>query len=195
MLAQFSMAAAAPQVQAQALRIAVNAEELQRVTDGNIRGLPNRYETPPTWLLPTTRIAGVPQGEVAKRVLARGIHAMIEKPIGLRIVAELLAEGTVETLTLAEAYQAAGPFLPETQLAFYDAATKREAEFKGKDVPRRTTGPMREATYWTATLPRPAGFMRCRSKSVGRVISTRVSPILTETSTTVSETVTFSAAM
>ena len=40
-------------------------------------------------------------------------------------VADLIARGTVETLTLAEAYAAAGPFLPEQQLAFYDAATRR----------------------------------------------------------------------
>jgi len=37
----------------------------------------------------------------------------------------LIAHGTVETLTLAEAYEAAGPFLPEQQLAYYDAATRR----------------------------------------------------------------------
>jgi anti-anti-sigma regulatory factor len=40
-------------------------------------------------------------------------------------VADLIARGTVETLTLAEAYEAAGPFLPEQQLAYYDAATRR----------------------------------------------------------------------
>jgi ABC-type transporter Mla MlaB component len=40
-------------------------------------------------------------------------------------VAELIARGTVETLTLAEAYEAAGAFLPEQQLAYYDAATRR----------------------------------------------------------------------
>jgi anti-anti-sigma factor len=39
--------------------------------------------------------------------------------------AALIAGGAVETLTLAEAYEAAGPFLPEQQLAYYDAATRR----------------------------------------------------------------------
>jgi hypothetical protein len=40
-------------------------------------------------------------------------------------LSDLIAEGTVERMTLAEAYLAAGPFLPEQQLAFYDAATPR----------------------------------------------------------------------
>ena len=40
-------------------------------------------------------------------------------------VASLIASGAIETLTLAEAYEAAGPFLPEGQLAYYDAATRR----------------------------------------------------------------------
>ena len=40
-------------------------------------------------------------------------------------VADLIARGTVETLTLAEAYEAAGPFLPEQQLAYYHAASRR----------------------------------------------------------------------
>jgi ABC-type transporter Mla MlaB component len=44
---------------------------------------------------------------------------------GARDLSDLIAEGTVETLTLAEAYEAVGPFLPEQQLAYYDAATKR----------------------------------------------------------------------
>jgi ABC-type transporter Mla MlaB component len=55
---------------------------------------------------------------------------------GTRHLSDLIAEGTVETLTLAEAYEAAGPFLPEKQLAFYDAATKRalEAGYRGLRV-------------------------------------------------------------
>jgi anti-anti-sigma factor len=50
--------------------------------------------------------------------------------------AALIAGGDVETLTLAEAYQAAGPFLPEQQLAYYDAATRRaiDAGYRGLRV-------------------------------------------------------------
>ena len=40
-------------------------------------------------------------------------------------VAALIARGAIVTQTLAEAYAAAGPFLPENQLAYYDAATTR----------------------------------------------------------------------
>jgi anti-anti-sigma factor len=40
-------------------------------------------------------------------------------------MATLIAQGAVETLTLAAAYEAAGPFLPEQQLAYYDAETQR----------------------------------------------------------------------
>jgi len=36
----------------------------------------------------------------------------------------LLAEGTLRTLTTAEAYEAAGEFVPGTQRTFYDAATR-----------------------------------------------------------------------
>jgi ABC-type transporter Mla MlaB component len=43
-------------------------------------------------------------------------------------IAALIATGAVETLTLAEAYEAAGPFLPEQQLAYYDAATRRATD-------------------------------------------------------------------
>jgi ABC-type transporter Mla MlaB component len=55
---------------------------------------------------------------------------------GARNLSALIAEGTVEILTLAEAYEAAGPFLPEQQLAFYDAATKRalSAGYRGLRV-------------------------------------------------------------
>ena len=40
-------------------------------------------------------------------------------------LAALIARGAVETLTLAEVYAAGGPFRPERQLAYYDAATRR----------------------------------------------------------------------
>jgi MEDS: MEthanogen/methylotroph, DcmR Sensory domain/STAS domain len=40
-------------------------------------------------------------------------------------LSDLVARGAVETLTLAEAYEVAGQFLPEQQLAYYDDATQR----------------------------------------------------------------------
>ena len=51
-------------------------------------------------------------------------------------MASLIASGALETLTLAEAYEAAGPFLPENQLAYYDAATRRAMDdgFRGLRV-------------------------------------------------------------
>lgn len=66
---------------------------------------------------------GLARGErllcVGERVI-EGLRAQ-----GTRELSELVAAGAVETLTLGEAYEAAGPFLPERQLAFYDAATQR----------------------------------------------------------------------
>jgi len=51
-------------------------------------------------------------------------------------MATLIASGALETLTLEEAYEAAGPFLPENQLAYYDAATRRAMDdgFRGLRV-------------------------------------------------------------
>ena len=53
---------------------------------------------------------GLARGErllcVGERVI-EGLRAP-----GARDLSDLIAEGTVETLTLAEAYEAAGPFLP-----------------------------------------------------------------------------------
>jgi anti-anti-sigma regulatory factor len=51
-------------------------------------------------------------------------------------LSHLVAEGAVETLTLAEAYEQAGPFVPEQQLAYYDDATRRahEAGYRGLRV-------------------------------------------------------------
>jgi anti-anti-sigma regulatory factor len=50
--------------------------------------------------------------------------------------AALIASGAIETLTLAQAYEAAGPFLPENQLAYYETATQRAMDdgFRGLRV-------------------------------------------------------------
>jgi ABC-type transporter Mla MlaB component len=79
---------------------------------------------------------GLARGE---RVLCIG-ERVIDGLRGFRLptqdVAGLIAAGTLETQTLAEAYEAAGPFLPETQLAYYDAATRRaiDAGYSGLRV-------------------------------------------------------------
>jgi anti-anti-sigma factor len=49
---------------------------------------------------------------------------------------ELVARGALTTLSLAEAYDATGRFVPEQQLAFYEAATRRAIDegFRGLRV-------------------------------------------------------------
>ena len=51
-------------------------------------------------------------------------------------VAALIADGTLETQTLAQAYEAAGALLPEDQLAYYETATRRaiDAGYRGLRV-------------------------------------------------------------
>jgi ABC-type transporter Mla MlaB component len=79
---------------------------------------------------------GLARGErvlcVGERVI-EGLRTSGALPFDL---SDLIATGAVETLTLAEAYEAAGPFLPERQLSFYDAATRRalEAGYRGLRV-------------------------------------------------------------
>jgi len=69
--------------------------------------------------------AGLARGDrllcVGERVIdsLRGQHAL------LRDVESLLAEGALETLTVAQAYDATGHFCPERQLEFYGTATRR----------------------------------------------------------------------
>ncbi|MGZ4548585.1 MAG: MEDS domain-containing protein [Blastococcus sp.] len=58
---------------------------------------------------------------VGERVIdgLRGRHAPLQD------VETLLAEGSLETLTVAQAYDATGRFCPEQQLEFYGTATRR----------------------------------------------------------------------
>jgi hypothetical protein len=69
--------------------------------------------------------AGLARGErllcVGERVI-ESLQTLISPDHDL---AALIERGAVETLTLTEAYEASGPFLPEQQLAYYDAATRR----------------------------------------------------------------------
>jgi anti-anti-sigma regulatory factor len=68
----------------------------------------------------------------------------------------LIARGAVETLTLAQVYEATGPFRPEQQLAYYDAATRRavDAGYRGlrviAEVSDLATDPLRrgELVRW-----------------------------------------------
>ena len=68
---------------------------------------------------------GLERGERLLCVGERVIDVLRGQTSAFGDVDALVAEGAVETQTLAEAYAAAGPFLPENQLAFYDAATRR----------------------------------------------------------------------
>jgi ABC-type transporter Mla MlaB component len=55
---------------------------------------------------------------------------------------QLIARGTVETLTLAQVYEATGPFRPEVQLSYYDDATRRavDAGYSGLRVIAEVSG-------------------------------------------------------
>jgi anti-anti-sigma factor len=79
---------------------------------------------------------GLARGERVLCVGERVIEGLRTPGTLPRDLSDLVAEGTVETLTLAEAYEAAGPFLPELQLAYYDTATRRarDAGYRGLRV-------------------------------------------------------------
>ena len=66
---------------------------------------------------------GMARGE---RVLGVG-ERVLEGLRTARGLDELIDRGDVETLTLAEVYEAAGPFRPEEQLGYYEDATRRAA--------------------------------------------------------------------
>jgi ABC-type transporter Mla MlaB component len=68
---------------------------------------------------------GLERGERLLCVGERVIDSLRGQTPPFGDVDALIAEGALETQTLAQAYEAAGPFLPENQLAYYDAATRR----------------------------------------------------------------------
>lgn len=68
---------------------------------------------------------GLARGERLLCVGERVIDSLRALTPPVADVAALIARGALETLTLAEAYEATGPFLPGQQLAYYDAATRR----------------------------------------------------------------------
>jgi anti-anti-sigma regulatory factor len=79
---------------------------------------------------------GLARGERVLCVGERVVEGLRTPGTLARDLADLVAEGSVETLTLAEAYEAAGPFVPERQLTYYDAATRRalDAGYRGLRV-------------------------------------------------------------
>lgn len=68
---------------------------------------------------------GLARGERLLCVGERVIASLEGLTLPERDVPALVAAGTVQTQTLAQAYEAAGPFLPENQLAYYEGATQR----------------------------------------------------------------------
>ena len=79
---------------------------------------------------------GLARGERVLCVGERVIEGLRTAGTLARDLPDLIAEGSVETLPLTEAYEAAGPFLPERQLTYYDAATRRalDAGYRGLRV-------------------------------------------------------------
>jgi anti-anti-sigma factor len=68
---------------------------------------------------------GLARGERLLCVGERVIDSLTGDTAPLEGVEALIAGGRLMTLTLAEAYDATGTFVPERQLAFYDEATRR----------------------------------------------------------------------
>ena len=71
---------------------------------------------------------GLDRGERLVCVGERAIESLETMTPPLPDLAGLLARGTIEALTLDQAYSAAGPFGPEQQLAYYAAATRRAVD-------------------------------------------------------------------
>jgi anti-anti-sigma regulatory factor len=79
---------------------------------------------------------GLERGEQLLCVGERVIDSLRGQTSPVGDVDALIAGGILRTLTLAEAYEAAGPFAPENQLAYYDAATRSaiKAGYRGLRV-------------------------------------------------------------
>jgi anti-anti-sigma factor len=68
---------------------------------------------------------GLDRGERLLCVGDRVIESLHRESTGLADVDALIADGTLETLRFTDAYDASAEFVPEEQLAYYDAATRR----------------------------------------------------------------------
>jgi len=81
-------------------------------------------------------IGGLERGERLLCVGERVIDSLRGQLPPFGDIDALIADGTLETLTLAQAYEAAGPFGPANLLGYYDSATRRalDAGFRGLRV-------------------------------------------------------------
>jgi hypothetical protein len=70
-------------------------------------------------------LGGLDRGERLLAVGERVIDSLRAGSVPLADLDRLVAEGAIETLTVAEAYAAAATFDPERQFEFYDTATRR----------------------------------------------------------------------
>lgn len=79
---------------------------------------------------------GLARGEQLLCVGERVIDSLRGGAVPSAEIAALVADGTLETQTLAEALEAAGEFLPGNHLSYYETATRRaiEAGFRGLRV-------------------------------------------------------------
>lgn len=85
---------------------------------------------------------GMARGERVLCVGERVVEGLRTATGGVPALEELIAQGAVETLTLAEVYEATGPFRPEQQLSYYSGATRRalDAGFSGLRVIAEVSG-------------------------------------------------------
>lgn len=85
---------------------------------------------------------GMARGERVLCVGERVVEGLRAATGGGTDLGTLIARGVVETLPLAQVYQATGPFLADEQLAYYDAATRRavDAGYSGLRVIAEISG-------------------------------------------------------
>lgn len=85
---------------------------------------------------------GMARGERVLCVGERVLEGLRTTAGGVPELEELMARGAVETLSLAQVYEATGPFRREQQLAYYGDATRRalDAGFRGLRVIAEVSG-------------------------------------------------------
>jgi anti-anti-sigma regulatory factor len=86
--------------------------------------------------------SGLARGERVLCVGERVVEGLRTATGGVPDLEELIARGAVETLTLAQVYEATSPFRPEQQLTYYDDATRRAVDdgFRGLRVIAEVSG-------------------------------------------------------
>jgi len=85
---------------------------------------------------------GMARGERVLCVGERVVEGLRTATGAVPDLEELIARGAVETLTLAQVYEATGPFRPEEQLSYYGDATRRamDAGYRGLRVIAEVSG-------------------------------------------------------